>query len=692
MSSKARNVKKLTEEQERLNELFTSEYLGLGDTSKLKLDNPLDFRSSSDDPLTFLLKRLRQPENFWLAAKLLLNINLHPFQLVILKELWHRKYPMLIASRGASKSFMLAIYCLLRGLFEQGCKIVIVGAAFRQAKVIFEYCEAIWQKAPVLRSIVGVKGANTKHKNGPARDIDRCTFRLGDSIIIALPLGDGEKIRGQRAQYIIADEFASIPKEIYDKVVSGFASVSASPIEKVQNAARIRVLKRKGLWSKELEEEEKDYNRGNQAIIAGTADYGFKHFAEYWNQYKAIITSKGDPHKIAEIFKGEIPAKFNHNHYSIIRFSVKLLPEGFMDEEHVARAKATTHSHVYNMEYGACFVADSNGFFKRSLIESCTTKDPIECKRGPVKFHSLLKGNPKRKYVFGVDPASERDNFSIDILEINEDHRRNVFCWTTTRKSHKDRVKHGLASEQDFYGFCARKIRNLMKDFPCIGIAMDSQGGGIAVYEALNDPDKMLPGEQKILPIIDDDDPQETDDQKGLHILELVQFADAKYTSSANHSLRKDLEDKMVLFPYLDPRVLGLAIEEDKIKNRRFDTLEDVMMEIEELKAELTTIVHTQTGQGNRDRWDTPEIKEPGGRKGRLRKDRYSALLMANALARKLVAEEAPVQYKAYGGFTNSINKNRIKGEHKGDLYDGPAWFTENAPPAHLYGRAIVKR
>jgi hypothetical protein len=33
---------------------------------------------------------------------------------------------------------------------------------------------------------------------------------LGDSILICLPLGDGTKIRGQRANVIIADEFACL--------------------------------------------------------------------------------------------------------------------------------------------------------------------------------------------------------------------------------------------------------------------------------------------------------------------------------------------------------------------------------------------------------------------------------------------------------------------------------------------------
>ena len=55
-----------------------------------------------------------------------------------------------------------------------------------------------------------------------------------------MPLGDGSKISGQRANDIIADEFASIPRDIFENVVAGFAAVAASPIEKVKSKAKCK--------------------------------------------------------------------------------------------------------------------------------------------------------------------------------------------------------------------------------------------------------------------------------------------------------------------------------------------------------------------------------------------------------------------------------------------------------------------
>ena len=348
--------------------------------------------------------------------------------------------------------------------------------------------------------------------SGPRRDTDRCTLRLNDSTVTCLPLGDGQKIRGQRANDIIADEFASIPREIFENVVAGFAAVSASPIENVRRIA----AKKKAIELGELSEDEEEAHEegANQIILSGTAYYDFNHFAEYWKKWKSFITSQGDPKKLGELFGEDgVPAGFDWRQYSIIRVPFELLPEGFMDAAQVARSKATVHSGIYQMEFGACFSTDSNGFFKRSLIESCVVspQNPISLPSGEVSFQAVLRGNPNCRYVYGIDPASEVDNFSIVIMEVHEDHSRVVYSWTTNRSRHKEQLKAGVADETDFYSYCARKIRDLMKVFPPQEIALDAQGGGIAIIEALHDKDKIREGELPIWPTINEKKEKDTD-------------------------------------------------------------------------------------------------------------------------------------------------------------------------------------
>ena len=142
------------------------------------------------------------------------------------------------------------------------------------------------------------------------------------------------------------------------------------------------------------------------------------------------------------------------------------------------------------------------------------------------------------------------------------------------------------------------------------------------------------------------------------------------------------MEDKRLLFPRFDNFTLGLAMEKESKDilredlNPIYDNVSECILEIEELKDELTTIVMTQTSSGPnaRDRWDTPEVKLHGKKKGRLRKDRYSSLVIANMLARQMQNVLDPPKYEIIGGDASNASK-----KHTGDMYKGPQWFTDSA-------------
>jgi intein/homing endonuclease len=689
----------------------------------------------------------------------------------------------------------------------------------------------------------------------------------------------------------------SIPRDIFENVVAGFAAVASSPIEKMKERAKINKAKELGIDSFE-ENSTLKHHKSNQIVLSGTAYYEFNHFADYWKRYSQIVRSRGDRHKLEELFGGEVPADFNWKDYGVYRIPVELLPPGYMDEGQIARSKATVHSGIFSMEFGSCnhpdsmiitskgvkpivdiktgdlvlthkgryrrvekrtfreysgemillreggqragltpehpvwakgeifiparvagegrlpalvvdtdndsgdchgisnffqkgfeigrevaqtgglpghsdyltcdnpefldglyqglflesnsinvcfsslaidlkmafnsidkhcslygddlctltredkkntsrdvedycglvynleveedhsycttvgvvhncFSNDSKGFFKRSLIESCVCSEsnPIVLPSGEVFFSAMTKGNLSKKYVIGVDPASEADNFSIVVLEINDDHRRVVYCWTTTRERYRESFKASMTREDNYYGYCARKIRNLMKVFPTVEIALDPGGGGIAILEALHDREKIESGESAIWPVINPEKESETDGESGLHIIRVCSFISAAWNSEANHGLRKDMEDKVLLFPFFDSATLGFSLEEDKKMNRLDDTLEDCVLEIEELKNEMSLIVLTSSPSG-RERWDTPDSKS--GRKNKLRKDRYSALLMANDSARRLIIEKAGIVYDA--DYYKTVGfAERFKPEDIGkNYYSGPSWFTES--------------
>lgn len=229
-------------------------WLGL-DEIETDLFNPMSMIKPSDDDFHLRLAYLMtRPEYLSFATSQILGINLLPSQALMLNEIWNRKFPMLIASRGFGKSFMLSLYAVLRALILPRRKIVVVGAAFRQSKVIFEYMEAIWRNSHLLRDICD-------GDSGPRTTPDRCVLRLNESTITCLPLGDGQKIRGQRANDILADEFASIPREIFENVVAGFAAVSADPVENVKRLAAQKKAEELGVKiesESETQEDKKD--------------------------------------------------------------------------------------------------------------------------------------------------------------------------------------------------------------------------------------------------------------------------------------------------------------------------------------------------------------------------------------------------------------------------------------------------
>ena len=662
-------------------------WLGLTASDIKDIGTPLSNLSSKerDNLHLHVLRLMKNPDYFHWTVKSLLNVDLLPVQTAILRELWIRSFPMYTASRGFGKSFLLAVYALLRCLLIPETKIVIVGAAFRQSKVIFEYMDTIWRNAPLLQSLCS-------DNSGPRRDVDRCTMRINDSWAMAVPLGDGTKIRGLRAHTIIADEFNSIPTHIYETVVAGFTAVSSNPTQNVKEAARRKKMKNEGTWEERFEDAYQE-RRANQSIISGTAGYEFEPYASYWKKYKATIQNRGDFKKVAEEMgedPDEVPdymKRLNWKSFSVIRIPYELIPEGFMDDQQVARARATMHNGIYQMEYGACFTSDSQGFFKRSLIHSCVATDencdkngwPIWC---PTPFDPLTGGSSGLFYTMGIDPASEQDNFAIVILEIRPEHQRIVYSWSTNKKDFQGRQKFGLTDSHDYYSFCSRKIRDLLKVFPCPRIGIDSQGGGYTIAESLRDLDKVREGERPIYEIIEEGKSKETDDLAGDHILELINFASASWTAQANHGLRKDLEDKVLLFPRFDTLTLSLMTEKDKIffneikqktgetdALRLYDTLEDAVMEMEELKDELSNIVISKTPSG-RERWDTPEVKLATGKKGRMRKDRYSALVIANMIARTMHRELPPPTYQSIG----RIAGKTAGGSPRKDMYVGPEW------------------
>ena len=153
-----------------------------------------------------LYQFLRETPTF--TTELISGIKLFPFQHMAIKAMFETDYFMGVWSRGMSKSFTTGIFAYLDAIFNQGVEIGILSKSFRQAKMIFKKIEDIAAKpeAAFLSQCITKK----------TKSNDAWLMEIGSSRIRALPLGDGEKLRGFRFHRIIIDEFLLMPERIYN--------------------------------------------------------------------------------------------------------------------------------------------------------------------------------------------------------------------------------------------------------------------------------------------------------------------------------------------------------------------------------------------------------------------------------------------------------------------------------------------
>jgi len=631
----------------------------------------------------------------WFVEKVFRNkqgkpLKLQPFQAVMLDMLWTKKFPMVLASRGAGKTFMLALYCLIKSILQPGSKIVIVGAGFRQAKLVFKYIEELYNASPLVQEAVG-GGERPKYGS------DAATLQMGLSSITAIPIGDGEKIRGLRATVLIADEFASIPEEIFDIVIAPFTAVHANPAERAEIMKFIKRLESLGAGKPLLELIRRTQGFGNQIILSGTPSHKQNHFYKRYCVYKMFIESRGDPQKIKRALEeralqttGRVDTVDKRDvesmsriwdQYAIYQLPYYGIPEGFLDEDQIRSDRAAFPKYRFQMEYEAKFPDDSNGFIRRSWIERATPRE----KFSGVPVHVELYGDPRATYVMGVDPARHNDNIAVVVLKLTDRGKELVYCdaWEKTQ-----------------FNVTAKKIREVCRRFNIEYIAMDQGGGGDAVYEWLCKKQDDVEDNELIWVIPDQISKYgEKSDMgaPGRKILEMVNFT--AWSTSAAHALASAIEQCNLLFPYkavaeegynqyMRHFVVDKLSEAAKIKLQEdlwgVDDWEaelvngkpklGIMQHIDECINETCAIVREVTPAGN-ERFELPKLAEQPEGLDMRRRDRWSALMLANYAAKVYQGHghrpKAGIPGMAEGGPASK----RAKGVQK---RGGAAWYNPN--------------
>lgn len=507
-----------------------------------------------------------------LAAYDLLKVDLAPIQRIVLRDMWSKSFTITVMGRGGGKTFLLGTNAVLHCLLYPGYRVGLISSSFRQAKYIFAEIEKLYTKSPIFRQAC---------EKRPIRGSDSCyvkfkgTDNSNGSYIEALPLGvDGAKIRGSRFYLIEVDELAQVPSTVLDMVVRPMAAVTLEPMEKVRYIERMNRLIDAGFAS------EDDIIEGstNKMIMASSGYFKFNHMWKRMKAYWRAMTEEGEETK-----------------YAVHQIPYQMMPPGFLDEENIKEAKRTMSSVEFTIEYEASLVSDSDGFFKASLLESCTLGS---------NFSLCSSGEPGKKYVLGVDPSQGGSALCAMIV---------VELGSPNKIVYAKGIKKKTTQEMTI------AVQNLTDKFNIIRIFMDSQGGGKAIRDLLQE------GYNNHISIIDIED-EATKTKKGKHILQLVNPVPA-WISDANFDTLALLENKDLRFPALPDS--GSNIEEKLYEG------------VELLKSQMLNIVVTETARGIR-HFDTPK-------KGQ-NKDLYSALILAAWGARELSREIEEQETVLYGG------------------------------------------
>ena len=353
-------------------------------------------------------------ENTTFAVDLLSGVKLFPFQHMAIKSMFEVDYFLGIWSRGMSKSFTTGIYAYMDAILNQGVEIGIISKSFRQSKLIFKKIEDIARK-PAARYLSQCITKTSKTN-------DQWTMEIGQSRIHALPLGDGEKLRGFRFQRIIIDEMLLMPERIYNEVIVPFLSVVENPTEREDMARAEDIL----IASGKMKEEDRYVWPNNKLIMLSSASYKFEYLYKLYAQFEGLI-------------EGTSPVSGDTARRAIMKFSYDCAPEALYDQNLINQAKASMSESQFGREFGAIFTDDSSGYFKISTMAKCTIPEGQEP-------NVEIKGEDSDKYIISFDPSwaesESSDDFAMQVFKLNDDQKVGalVHCYGVPGAKLKDHI------------------------------------------------------------------------------------------------------------------------------------------------------------------------------------------------------------------------------------------------------------
>lgn len=583
--------------------------------------------------------------NLGFAARILTGMIWHPRQIIYIKAWWHNNFNIAIWGRGCGKSTLAALFAVLYAIFVPNTSILIVSQNFRSSRRILEGVESIATSPGGVLLLQCFKNEKMSRRN----DLFQWELKNG-SKITAVPLSNGEGLRGLRATVLIVDEALLVPIKIIKEILQPFLVAAGNVTKKLRTKEREDRLIKKGLMK---EEDRTEFPTDAKMILLSSASYQWEDLYKIYCDY--LNRAINETHEQREIAS-----------YSVTQISYEAVPDGFLDKAILKDVtEGETPQSIIDKEYRAIFIEGSDSYFSLKKMADCTTKDGEEpCVE--------VVGEKGAEYILGIDPsfssAESSDHFAMSLQKIIRKGDKKIGMLV-----HSYAVAGGRLQDHILY------LKYILENFNVVYIGIDaSQGDEVEFINSCNNSQIFKDAKIELKAIDADfgkEDMSEIPKQikksynkQAGRIVQKQAFHSA-FQRAANEYLQACIDYKNIWFAgkiqfvdglgdSLGKVHGGLSILDPKTGHTEFRTKNVGIYEFMEFQGELIdltkkecSLVEVSSSELGNQSWSLPQAMKRSKSANRVRKDNYSALLLANWCLKMYLASQEQQTVEVYNTF-----------------------------------------
>lgn len=407
----------------------------------------------------------------FIFAEDFLGVKLHPFQKILLYQMFHNDFSMFLASRGLGKSWLTAIFVVCTCVLRPRVKVIVSAGVKKQSLEVVNYIKALYNESECLRKSITYISDSV---NDPKVD-----FASGSSFKVVV---SNDNARGARSNVIFVDEARMVDLDIITTVLR--------PMNATHRPCKFHDLP-----------EWKDYPKEENKEIYASSTY----YCHHW---------------LYDKFKDYIEQMQNGKSYFVadLPYQVSVM-SGLKSKKQIYNqmTESTFNPTSWAMESCGRWVGqDSSAFFRNELLEDCrrikkpfyepeiyeiiSTKNKKYVDMSKIVNKKEEKQNEVRLLFADIALASGSENDASVIGVMRLIPRKKIIGgverWFYEREiPYMKAITGGRVDDQ------ALEIKRLFNIFNCDYFVLDGQGVGQAIGDELSKPlTNDITGEEYLTP------------------------------------------------------------------------------------------------------------------------------------------------------------------------------------------------